>query len=282
MSSRLIATATLLAVFGIAGCTNVQKGTAVGGGIGSVVGAAVGTSTSLRGGPGGLIGLGIGGLAGAIAADYYYDDTDTELAQVPDEELERLKRRLEESHAREDELQDELERERAQQLALLEAHQKARSELEALREGLSGQKVLVTQEANDEITFTILSEVLFDSGKATLTRKGKQALARAAAVIREQFPDANVEIRGHTDNVPIRYSNFKSNWELSCHRALAVLHYLVENEGFEAERLTPVGCGETRPVASNDTPEGRRLNRRAEIVVRPRDLKVVEQKLTVR
>jgi len=281
MSSRLIATATLLAVFGIAGCTNVQKGTAVGGGIGSTIGAVVGTTTPLRGVPGALIGLGVGGLTGAIAADYYYNDADTELAQMPDEEVERLKKQLEQTRAREEELQDELERERAQQLALLEAHQKARSELEVLKEKLSGQKVLVTQEANDEITFTILSEVLFDSGKATLTQKGKQALARAAAVIREQFPDADVEIRGHTDNVPIRYSNFKSNWELSCHRALAVLHYLVENEGFEAERLAAVGYGETRPVASNDTPEGRRLNRRAEIVVRPRDLKVAEQKLSV-
>ena len=281
MSRRLVAAAALLAVLGVAGCTGVQKGTAAGGGIGSVVGAAVGTSTSLGTGPGALIGVGVGGLAGAIAADYYYDDTASQLAQVPDEELNRLRSRLGDSHAREDELQGELDKERAQQLALLEAHASARNELEDLKERTGDQKLVVTRSA-EGITFTILSEVLFGSGKATLTREGQQTLSRAANVIREQFPDAAVEVRGHTDNEPIRHSNYKSNWELSCDRALAVLHYLIEKGSFKAERLAAVGCGETRPVASNSTAEGRRLNRRAEIVVRSNDVKVAEQRLSLK
>jgi len=276
MSSRVVAAMAAVSVLGFVGCTNVQKGTAAGGGLGSAVGAVWGHATPLGGVPGALIGLGAGGLGGALAADYYYDEEDTKLAAVPDEELARLQNQLETSHQRQEELKGALEREKAQQRALLEAHEKTRNELLSLKDKL-GSSTQVSRQA-DTITLTILSEVLFDSGKATLKAGGKEALGRAAAVIRDQFPDADIEIRGHTDSVPIRYSSYKSNWELSCARALAVVHYLIKTEGFQPARLMATGCGETRPVASNNAPEGRRRNRRAEIVIRPKDLNVAEQK----
>ena len=74
--------------------------------------------------------------------------------------------------------------------------------------------------------------------------------------------------------MPIRYSSYRSNWDLSCARAVAVVRHLVESEGFTAEKLLVTGCGDTRPVASNATAEGRRKNRRAEIIVRPKKLQV--------
>ena len=81
--------------------------------------------------------------------------------------------------------------------------------------------------------------------------------------------DLNVGIEGHTDNRPIKKSGWKSNWELSTARALSVLHYLSEKSVAEP-RLAAIGYGEYKPVASNDTKEGRQKNRRVEIVILPK------------
>ena len=80
-------------------------------------------------------------------------------------------------------------------------------------------------------------------------------------------------MEGHTDNEPIKYSGWKSNWELSTARATSVLHYLVDDKGVNPKLVKAVGYGEFRPVAANDTPEGRQLNRRVEIVIQPKYLK---------
>jgi chemotaxis protein MotB len=128
------------------------------------------------------------------------------------------------------------------------------------------------------ITYTLVSEVLFGSGKASLTSGGKSALSKAAQSIRQQYPDAMIQVRGHTDNVPIKYSAFKSNWELSCVRAASVVRYLVESEGFLPSQLSAVGCGDTEPIASNDTADGRAKNRRAELVVFPQGVRVADIK----
>jgi chemotaxis protein MotB len=122
----------------------------------------------------------------------------------------------------------------------------------------------------------MLAEVLFDSGEADLTSDGKSIMRKAAAHIRQEFPDAQIEVRGHTDNVPIRYSPYKSNWDLSCARAVSVVRHLIESEGFTADKLMATGCGDTRPVASNNSAAGRRKNRRAEIIVRPQGVEVAK------
>ena len=158
-----------------------------------------------------------------------------------------------------------LEKERAQQKAVLEAYENARQG--AGTSTTSDGEIQVTR-TGDTVTYTVLSEVLFGSGRADLTKEGKNALNEAAQMVRSSYPGNEVEVRGHTDNVPIRYSSYKSNWDLSCARAVSVVRYLVESEGFAADKLLVTGCGDTRPVASNDTAEGRRKNRRAEIVVR--------------
>ncbi len=274
MATRKMLTVVAAGLLLAAGCSWVQKGTAAGGALGASTGAAYAhAATGTSGWTGGLVGLGLGAAAGAIAADYYFDEDSGELEKLSSsmDELSKELAAQESTLKQKDAL---LAKEKAQQKALLEAYEKLRSEKPELAANI-GDNVRVTA-TPDGITYTILSEVLFDSGQATLTDAGKATLHQAAQAIRQNYPDADTQVRGHTDDVPIKYSPYESNWELSCARALAVLHYLIESEGFDPERLMAAGCGEMRPVASNNTPEGRRQNRRAELVVRPAHIKVAE------
>ncbi len=126
------------------------------------------------------------------------------------------------------------------------------------------------------LVITFLTDILFDSGKAKIKPAVYPALDKVARVLKENVPNLNVGIEGHTDNQPIKFSGWKSNWELSSSRALSVLHYLVDVKGIDPERISAIGYGEYRPVASNTTREGRRLNRRVEIVIMPQLKKVKE------
>ena len=110
-------------------------------------------------------------------------------------------------------------------------------------------------------------DVLFASGSATLGSEGRDVLAEVADVLAE-FPDRRFQVEGHTDNVPISTERFPSNWELSSARALAVVRLLAQR-GVDPENLSGAAFGEYQPVASNDDREGRRRNRRIEIVMLP-------------
>ena len=118
------------------------------------------------------------------------------------------------------------------------------------------------------LVITFVSEVLFDSGKAVLKKKAGPILDKVAGVIKEKVPDRYIGIEGHTDNQPIKYSGWKSNWELSTARATTVLHYL-EDGGIKPAKLQATGFGEHRPVTSNKTKAGRQQNRRVEVVILP-------------
>ncbi|UCD14828.1 MAG: OmpA family protein [Candidatus Omnitrophota bacterium] len=122
------------------------------------------------------------------------------------------------------------------------------------------------------LVITFVAEVLFDSGKAILREESLSSLSKVAGILNEEVRAHNIGIEGHTDNEPIRHSGWKSNWELSVQRALSVLHYLEDSE-ISPTRLVAMGYGEYKSVASNDTEEGKQLNRRVEIVILPRDLK---------
>ncbi len=124
------------------------------------------------------------------------------------------------------------------------------------------------------LVITFLTDVLFDSGKANIKTEAYSALGKVAQVLKENVPNLKVGIEGHTDDQPIKYSGWKSNWELSAARALSVLHYLVDENGILPQRLSASAYGEYRPVASNDTKEGRQLNRRVEVVILPDVTKV--------
>lgn len=153
--------------------------------------------------------------------------------------------------------------------------ERAKAELEnRLRGEISDNQVKV--EMGDRgLVITFVAEVLFDSGKAKLREQALETLSKVAGVLNTTVKDLNIGIEGHTDNVPIQKSNWKSNWELSTARALSVLHYLEEDHGLDPARLAATGYGEYRPVADNGSAEGRQKNRRVEIVIIPSNVKKV-------
>ena len=126
------------------------------------------------------------------------------------------------------------------------------------------------------LVITFLTDILFDPGKAVIKPDTRPALDKVAKVLNDSVPNLSVGIEGHTDNQPIRFSGWKSNWELSSARALSVLHYLVDERGVAPQRVSAIGYGEYRPVASNLNAEGQRSNRRVEVVILPTAQKVKE------
>ncbi|MGE0918256.1 OmpA family protein [Trichlorobacter lovleyi] len=105
----------------------------------------------------------------------------------------------------------------------------------------------------------------FDSGSAKLKQASVATLQGIAEGLQQYANRFRVE--GHTDSVPIRSSEFRSNWELSTARATNVIHFLVESAGLSPNVLSAVGYGEYQPLVANDTPEQRAKNRRVDIVV---------------
>ena len=108
-------------------------------------------------------------------------------------------------------------------------------------------------------------QVLFNFGRAAINPAGFALLDQIAAVL-SKMPYA-VRVEGHTDNVPIQTRRFPSNWELSVARAVNVVKYFAEVSNIDPKRLSAVGYGESRPVASNETPPNRAKNRRVEILL---------------
>jgi len=133
------------------------------------------------------------------------------------------------------------------------------------------------------LVITLADNILFDSGKADIKEDAYPVLDEISVVIKEKAPDKNIGIEGHTDNVPITHSSWKSNRELSTARANNVYHYLADTGGVDPAKLTTTGYGEFRPVASNDNAKGRTKNRRVEIVILPQypkeDLEKLEEEL---
>lgn len=110
-------------------------------------------------------------------------------------------------------------------------------------------------------------DVLFDPGSTVLKPAGQDALKKIAGVMLT-IRDRQYQIAGHTDDRPTHPSRFLTNWELSAERALAVLHFLVD-QGVRHDSLSAAGFADVDPIASNATPEGRAQNRRVEITVQP-------------
>jgi chemotaxis protein MotB len=105
----------------------------------------------------------------------------------------------------------------------------------------------------------------FDSGKAVLLPGAAEKIERIARVLSQHGLDLRVE--GNSDDQPIHTPQFRSNWELSTARAMAVMQLLVDDSGFDPRKISVVGYGQYRPVADNATLEGRRMNRRVDLVV---------------
>ena len=167
------------------------------------------------------------------------------------------------------ELQKQLEAERLERKVRLAEVQGTYDELVGkLEEEIQRGEVKIS-ELKGKLTVNVVDKILFDSGKAVLKPAGINVLQQIGDILKVAA-DKDIQVEGHTDNVPISGTlaqKFPSNWELSTARATTVLHFLQEKAAISGERLSAVGYGEYRPVASNGTAQGRALNRRIQIVL---------------
>jgi chemotaxis protein MotB len=146
-----------------------------------------------------------------------------------------------------------------------EAYQKLNQQLEA---EVKSDQVQI-QQLQGQLKVTILNQILFPEGGWELSRAGEETLDKIIPTLRT-LQNRRIEVAGYTDNVPIGpelKSRFPSNWELSTARASDVVRYLV-SKGVDPKILSATGFGDSQPVASNDTAQGRAKNRRVEIILR--------------
>ena len=140
----------------------------------------------------------------------------------------------------------------------------------SLKDEIAAQNIEIV-ETEDTLKVVFVDKILFDSGSAEINEKGKQLLLVVAESIRAH-KDESILVEGHTDNRPLGPTlkeKFPSNWELSVARAAAVVRFLQKEGRLQPERLSAHGYSFYRPVASNKNKEGRRQNRRIEIILDP-------------
>ncbi len=167
-----------------------------------------------------------------------------------------------------------------QTMSQIEAETKKRNEIYArfvnqLQKMIDAGKLRVSIEKG-RIVINLPDNVLFATGHANVNEEGQKVLKQIAGVLKE-FKERRFQVEGHTDNVPIKSSRYPSNWELSSARALHVVHLMVD-EGVDPKNISAAGYGEFQPRADNDTPEGRKLNRRIEIIMLP-NLEILSNEL---
>ena len=128
----------------------------------------------------------------------------------------------------------------------------------------------ITVQVDKGVVYVSISDkMLFSSGSYNVTPRAREVLGKVAKVLNNK-PDFEFMVEGHTDNVPIKNTCIKNNWDLSVLRATAVVNILQNDFGVSPSRMTAAGRGEYVPVTSNSTPEGRAINRRTRIVVLPK------------
>lgn len=168
---------------------------------------------------------------------------------------------LQEREARLKELQDIISRQR-------EASERLLSKLQDVLKGFPEDE-LSLELKNGKVYVSLSDKLLFRSGSAAVDKKGKEALEKLARELRKN-PDIEILVEGHTDDVPIKTGRFADNWDLSVIRATSIVRLLTESYKIDPKRLTPSGRGEFFPVATNETKDGRALNRRTEIILSPK------------
>jgi len=136
--------------------------------------------------------------------------------------------------------------------------------MSVLGDAISRQEI-VMQKTPEGLVISLRELGFFNSGEAKLLPGAADKLQKTAKVLMEHGLELRVE--GHSDDQPIHTAAFQSNWELSTARAMSVLSMLVDHAGFPSDKISVAGYGPYRPVGSNQTAEGRRMNRRVDLVV---------------
>lgn len=126
--------------------------------------------------------------------------------------------------------------------------------------------LLSTKLNQSQLMITISDNALFASGQAEVKDDSRQ-LAKSISAMLQQFPDYEVLVQGHTDNIPISNSSYSSNWDLSVDRALHFMKILLQNPNLNPVKFSPIGYGEYHPIAENSTASGRAKNRRVEVSI---------------
>jgi outer membrane protein OmpA-like peptidoglycan-associated protein len=194
-------------------------------------------------------------IAMARAATRYAEDQRAGLSQARDDA--RLDARtLEADAAHRQAVTARRETEEARALALAAAADAASDAQELQR-----QIDVLQAEATDRGLVLTLGDVLFATGRSDLTSGGTRTLDKLVVFLNE-YPDRNVAIEGHTDDV----GSLEMNQTLSQHRADSVKSYLVSS-GIRPQRLAASGMGETQPIADNQSQSGRQQNRRVEVII---------------
>ena len=181
-------------------------------------------------------------------------------------EVARLRTLLVQQGSMSDELQRRLESLAEVEREVRERNQIYEDVIARFQSLMDGGQLSVAIERG-RLVILLPQDVLFQSGSATLGSEGRTVIAQVGTVL-AGFPDRRFQVEGHTDNVPISTERFPSNWELSSARALAVVRLLAES-GVAPENVSGAAYGEYQPTAPNDDRDGRRLNRRIEIVMLP-------------
>ncbi|MEQ1813182.1 MAG: OmpA family protein [Candidatus Nitrotoga sp.] len=210
-------------------------------------------------------------------------------------EQERLAKETNAAHSAQE--REQLRREQLQLAAMLEQERLAKEAKEeeinrltrthddlskSLQDEISKGNITI-QQVRDRLTINMVERVLFDSGQAQVKPTGIKVLKEVGDILKN-ITDKQIRIEGHTDNVPISLklqNRFKTNWELSTARATTVVRYLIEQSGVDRQYLSAVGYADTRPIALNDSEEGRSSNRRIEIVLYPKDLNEITNQVQV-
>jgi chemotaxis protein MotB len=134
---------------------------------------------------------------------------------------------------------------------------------QAMAAQIASGQVSVTSTSRG-VVLEINASALFNQGEAELQSSSIKTMSRVAQILGQG--DQNIEVEGYTDDTPIKNARFPSNWELSSARASSVVRLFIEH-GVAAARLTAVGSAANRPVAPNNTAEGRARNRRVTVTI---------------
>ena len=159
-----------------------------------------------------------------------------------------------------DEMQEKIEE------AKLAESEKLAERIEEAIEESQMEDMIQLDFTSQYVQLTLKGAILFDSGSASL-KADAMPIVEKVALILERYAEHEIEIEGHTDNVPIHTSKFANNNELSSSRALSMFDYLVEHTTLQPMQIKHSGRGEYMPIADNSTPEGRAKNRRIEIKI---------------
>lgn len=205
-----------------------------------------------------------------ILEEKYKELIDENLSQT-DKLSQALKAKSEELEAKEKLLSDR-ERKLDEMQRVISRQDSITSRLNSvLRDALLGfnSDELSVEIRNGKVYVSMSDKLLFKSGSSAVEEKGKEALKLLAQVL-EKNPDIDILVEGHTDNVPIKTSIYKDNWDLSVARATTIVRILTNDYKIAPTRLTASGKGEFSPKADNGTAEGRAKNRRTEIILSPK------------